>query len=172
MALGVLKQNETIEIRPGLKKEKQGRTIWEPLTTEIVGMITGENEVKELTPGGSAAIMTKFDPAIVKSDSLVGNVVGLPGHMPDVWMDLEFKPTLLKRVVGIKDDLIVEPIKKGEILMLNVNATATVGTVVDMSKNSIKVSLKKPVCASKNDRITISRMVGARWRLIGYANLE
>lgn len=171
MAQGILKQNETVEIRPGLKKEKHGKTIWEPVTTEITGMITGEQPVKEITAGGSAAIMTKLDPAIVKSDSLVGNVVGIPGHMPDVWNDLEFSPELLDRVVGAKDDLVVDKIKKGEILMLNVNATATVGSVVDISKNKIKVILKKPVCASKGDRITLSRMLGARWRLIGYANL-
>jgi len=171
MAKGILKQNEIIEIRPGLKKEKQGKTIWVPLTTEITGMITGGQEVKELTPGGSAAIMTKLDPSIIKADSLVGNVVGIPGHMPDVLNELEFKPVLLERVVGAKDDLVVDQIKKGEILMLNINATATVGTVVDISKKAIKVILKKPVCASKDDRVTISRMLGARWRLIGYANL-
>jgi translation initiation factor 2 subunit 3 len=171
MAKGILKQNETVEIRPGLKKEKQGKTIWEPLTTEITGMITGESEVKEITPGGSAAIMTKLDPAIVKSDSLVGNVVGIPGNMPDVWHEFTLEPKLLERVVGAKDDLIVDKIKKGEILMLNINATATVGSVVDISKNSIKTILKKPVCAAKGDRVTISRMLGARWRLIGYANL-
>ncbi len=171
MAKGVLKQNEIIEIRPGLKKEKHGKTIWEPVTTEIIGMVTGEQPVKEITPGGSAAIMTKLDPAIVKSDSLVGNIVGIPGKMPEVWSELEFKPELLERVVGAKDDLVVDKIKKGEVLMLNVNATATVGNVVDISKDKIKVILKKPVCASKEDRITISRMLGARWRLIGYANL-
>ncbi len=172
MARGVLKVGEPIEIRPGLKKEKEGKVLWEPILSEIVGLVTGEINVKEITPGGSAAILTKLDPSIVKSDSLVGNVVGLPGHMPKVWEELKFKPNLLERVVGAKDDLVVEPIKKRETLMLNVNATATVGFVVELSKDMIKVKLKKPVCASEGDRVTISRMVGARWRLIGYGNLE
>lgn len=172
MSVGILKVGETIEIRPGLKKEKQGKTVWEPITTEISGMITGETEVKEITPGGSAAIQTKLDPSIVKTDSLVGNVVGLSEHMPEVFEELKFKPVLLERVVGAKDDLVVDPIKKGETLMLNVNATATVGLVVDLKKDFIHINLKKPVCSSKGDRITISRMVGARWRLIGYGNLD
>jgi translation initiation factor 2 subunit 3 len=172
MAVGVLKQGEPIEIRPGLRKEKEGKTMWEPIKTEIVGMITGEVNVNEITPGGSAAVLTKLDPALVKSDSLVGNVIGLPEHMPDVYEKLKFKPKLLERVVGAKDDLVVDPIKKGETLMLNVNATATVGVVVDLSKEGIETNLKKPVCALKGDKITISRMVGARWRLIGYGNLE
>jgi translation initiation factor 2 subunit 3 len=172
MSVGVLKVGETIEIRPGLKKEKQGKTVWEPITTEISGMITGESEVKEITPGGSAAIQTKLDPSIVKTDSLVGNVIGLPEHMPEVFEEFKFKPELLERVVGAKDDLIVDPIKKGETLMLNVNATATVGLVVDLKKDFIHINLKKPVCASNGDRVTISRMIGARWRLIGYGNLD
>lgn len=172
MAVGLLKQGEAIEIRPGLKKEKENKVIWEPIKTEIVGLVTGEINVKEITPGGSAAILTKLDPSIVKSDSLVGNVIGLPEKIPEVWNEFEFKPNLLERVVGAKDDLVVEPIKKGEVLMLNVNATATVGNVTELSKDSIHVILKKPVCASKGDRITISRMVGARWRLIGYGSLE
>ena len=172
MSVGVLKVGETIEIRPGLKKEKHGKTIWEPIITEISGMITGENSVKEITPGGSAAIQTKLDPALVKTDSLVGNIIGLPGTMPEVLEKLEFKPELLKRVVGAKDDLVVEPVKKGETLMLNVNATATVGFITDLKKDLISLDLKKPVCASKGDRITLSRMIGARWRLIGYGNLD
>jgi len=172
MRCGLLKQGEPIEIRPGLKKEKEGKTFWEPVKTEIEGLVTGELEVKEISPGGSAAILTKLDPSIVKSDSLVGNLVGLPGHMPEVYKEFKFNPILLDRVVGAKDDLIVEPIKKGETLMLNVNATATVGVVVELAKNLIHVVLKKPVCAANGDRITISRMLGARWRLIGYGNLD
>ena len=75
-------------------------------------------------------------------------------------------------MVGAKDNLVVEPIKKGEILMLNVNSAATVGTVVEMKKDTIHVSLKIPVCLSPTDRITISRNLGSRWRLIGVASLE
>jgi len=37
-----------------------------------------------------------------------------------------------------------------------------------LSKNKIKCKLKKPICAEKGSRITISRMVGNRFRLIGY----
>jgi len=73
--------------------------------------------------------------------------------------------------VGSKDELVVDPIKMNEILMLNVNSTATVGTVSELKKDSIKLKLKKPVCAFKQDRVTISRMLGARWRLIGYGEI-
>ena len=61
-----------------------------------------------------------------------------------------------------------EPVKKTEILMLNVNAAATVGIVQNLGKNEFSCTLKRPVCASAGSRVTISRRVGARWRLIGY----
>ncbi|MEK6812768.1 MAG: translation initiation factor IF-2 subunit gamma, partial [Nanoarchaeota archaeon] len=61
--------------------------------------------------------------------------------------------------------------KKGEPLMMNVNSAATVGVVVEMKKDGVHLKLKIPVCANKEDRITISRRFGARWRLIGYGNI-
>jgi len=171
MKTGILKKGDIIEIMPGIKKEKQNKIVWEPVQTQIESLICGGVEVDEISPGGSAGIQTKLDPALVKSDSLVGNVVGLHGKMPEIIYELNLKQTLLERVVGSKDELLVEKIKMNEILMLNVNSTATVGTVMEIKKDSIKLKLKKPICASKNDRVTISRMVGARWRLIGYGEI-
>ena len=55
--------------------------------------------------------------------------------------------------------------------MLNVNSAATVGTVVELKKDLIHVKLKVPVCCNLTDRITISRRIGTRWRLIGYAEI-
>ena len=56
--------------------------------------------------------------------------------------------------------------------MLNVNSAATVGVVTDIKKNLIHVKLKIPVCAEKENRITISRRFGNRWRLIGYGLIK
>ncbi len=168
---GMLNLNDEIEIRPGVKKEFQGRTTWEPIFTIVENLMSGGESVKELHPGGSAGILTKLDPRLIKADSLTGNLVGLKGKLPNVFYELNLKQHLLKRVVGAKDELIVEPIKKGEILMLNVNSAATVGTVVELKKDLIHVRLKLPVCCNLNDRITISRRIGTRWRLIGYAEI-
>ncbi len=171
MKTGVLKKGDSIEIKPGIKREKQNKVIWEPVQTQIESLITGNQEVSEISPGGSAGIQTKLDPSMVKSDSLVGTVVGIPGKMPDTLEEFKLKQHLLERVVGAKDDLLVDPLKMNEPLMLNVNSTATIGTVTELKKDSINLKLKKPVCAFKGDRVTISRMVGARWRLIGYGEI-
>lgn len=168
---GILRLNDEIEIKPGLKKEFQGRVTWEPIFTLIENLMSGGCSLKELHPGGSAGILTKLDPRLIKADSLTGNLVGLKGRLPQVFHELNLKQHLLKRVVGAKDELIVEPIKKGEILMLNINSAATVGTVIELRKDMIHVKLKTPICANLDNRITISRRIGTRWRLIGYAEI-
>jgi translation initiation factor 2 subunit 3 len=109
---GKLKEGDEIEIRPGYKVEFGGRTVWKSLFTKITGIKTGGESVKELTPGGSVGLMTGLDPAIVKSDALTGSVVGYKDKLPPVWQTLDLETHLLKRVVGAKEDLEVEPIKQ------------------------------------------------------------
>ena len=169
---GVFKLNQDIEIRPGYEVEEKNRKVWKSLTTKIVGLKTGGYDVEEVGPGGSIGVMTSLDPAIVKADSLTGAIVGLPGKLPKVWYDFILELHLLNRVVGTKDELAVDPIKMAEPLMLNVNSAATVGVVYELGKNKIKCKLKLPVCADKEARVTISRKVGNRFRLIGYGIIK
>lgn len=173
---GALKQgkfsiNDNIEIRPGIKIEKEGKTLWQPLETKIVGLKTGSESISEVCPGGSIAVLTELDPLLLKSDSLTGNVIGHLKKLPEVFYELKLEPKLLERIVGSKDNLVVAPIKKEEHLMLNVNSTTTIGTVTEIKKNIIYVKLRIPICATKDDRITISRVLNNRWRLIGYSNI-
>ncbi|OYT31815.1 translation initiation factor IF-2 subunit gamma [Candidatus Woesearchaeota archaeon ex4484_78] len=169
---GKLKIGDNVEILPGYEVEEKNIKVWKPLNTEIVSIITGSQKVEEAVPGGSLAIMTTLDPSVVKSDKLVGSVVGIPGKNPPVWYELKLETHLLERVVGAKDKLVVEPVKVKEIFMLNVNAAATVGIVTELGKNVIKCRLKRPVCAEEGSRVTISRNLGQRWRLIGYGVIK
>ena len=165
---GKLKVNEEIEIRPGIAFTEKNQKVWKPIKTKIIGLMSGEKKVDEIKPGGSIAILTNLDPSIVKSDSLAGDVVGFPGKLPDVFYELTLETHLLERVVGSKQDLNVEPIKINETLMLNVNSAATVGIVSKIGKNEIILKLKIPVCAGEKSRVTISRLIEHRFRLIGY----
>ena len=168
---GILKRNDEIEIKPGLKIEKEGKLIYKPISAKIHSLKSGGQEVNEVKPGGSIGVLTLLDPSLVKADQLAGNVLGLKGKLPDVWYTFTFKPFLLKRVVGTKEELNVDPLRKLEPLMLNVNSSVTVGIIDDLKKGMAHVNLKLPVCCSKSDRITISRRFSDRWRLIGYAEI-
>ncbi|MFT4304078.1 MAG: translation initiation factor IF-2 subunit gamma [Candidatus Woesearchaeota archaeon] len=165
---GKFKVGDEIEIRPGYEVEERNQKIFKPIKTKILGLMSGKDNIKEAIPGGSIAMMTNLDPNAVKSDKLTGNLVGKPGELPDTIYQMELQINLLERVVGTKEELQVEPIKKGEVLMLNVNSAATVGMVTELGKNKIKCMLKIPVCAEKGSRVTISRVVHSRFRLIGF----
>jgi len=165
---GIFKIGDEVEISPGFEREENNQKVWYRLKTKIIGLMTGNEKIEEAGPGGSVAVMTDLDPAIVKSDILTGQIVTRPGKGFKVYNSLELEVNLLKRVVGSKADLEVVPIKLGEILMLNVNAAATVGTVVELKKNGAVCKLKKPVSAETGARVTISRLIGSRFRLIGF----
>jgi translation initiation factor 2 subunit 3 len=73
----------------------------------------------------------------------------------------------MERVVGSASELLIEPLKHHEPLMLSVGTAVTVGIVTNTKKDLVEVTLKRPVCAEIGARIAISRQLGARWRLIG-----
>jgi len=169
---GTLKVGEEIELRPGRALQKHGKTSWEPITTKITALKAGNEDIAEVNPGGSVGVMTSLDPGVVKSDAFVGNIAGRLGKLPKVWNELSLEINLLERVVGAKDKLVVEPLKLNENLMLNVNSAATVGIVTELKKNTLKCNLRIPVCAENGARVTISRLLGSRWRLIGYGIIK
>jgi translation initiation factor 2 subunit 3 len=162
---------DDIEIKPGYEVEERNQKILKPLYTKIIAIMSGNEPIEDAIPGGSVAILTNLDPSVVKSDKLTGNVIGKPGELPDTLYEFELETTLLERVVGTKEELKVEPIKKGEVLMLNVNSAATVGLVTELGKNKISCKLKIPICADKGSKVTISRVVHSRFRLIGYGTI-
>ena len=169
---GILKVNDVIEIRPGRIIVEKNQQVSKPLTAKIVSLNSGSADLESVSPGGSIGVLTSLDPSVVKSDQLTGSVAGMPGKLPKVWNELMMNINLLERVVGTKDELSVEPIKMGEALMLNVNSAATVGIVIELRKNKVRFKLKIPVCADSGSRVTISRRIGNRFRLIGYGEIE
>ncbi|MBW2983420.1 translation initiation factor IF-2 subunit gamma [Candidatus Woesearchaeota archaeon] len=169
---GKLKVGDDIEISPGRVVEEHNQQVAKPLRTKVTGIMTGGSPVEGVVPGGSIALMTSLDPGVAKSNHLSGSVVGLEGKLPPVWYEFRLKTHLLDRVVGSQTDLEVEPVKKNEMLMLNVNAAATVGIVTDLSKGVITCRLKLPVCADVGSAVTISRRIGTRFRLIGYGVIQ
>ncbi len=169
---GVFSVGQEVEIRPGRKVEKSGKVSWVPILTKITGLVTGGAPISQVGPGGSVGMQTALDPGIVKADALSGTVVGTPEKLPPVWNEFKLEIHLLERVVGAKDELVVEPLKVGETIMLNANSSATVGIVAELKKGATLLRLKLPVCAELNSRVTLSRLLGSRWRLIGYGIIK
>ncbi|MCE4609801.1 MAG: translation initiation factor IF-2 subunit gamma [Desulfurococcales archaeon] len=170
---GVFSVGQEIEIRPGLMTRKPGGRIeYEPIYTEISSLRFGNIEVEEAKPGGLVAIGTKLDPALTKSDNLVGNAVGLPGKLPPTLDQVRVEFKLLERVVGLKEAVKVEPIKKGEMLMLTVGTSITLGITTNVGSDYFEAKLRRPIVAWDGARIAISRRVHGRWRLVGWGHVR
>lgn len=162
---GELKVGDEIEIRPG-RKVKEGK--WEPVLTRIDSLFAGGKPLQSVHAGGSLGVGTSLDPSLAKSDGLSGNVAGHVGKLPPVVDVIKLETHLLEWVVGLDEQVKVQPINKNDILMLTAGTTTTVGLPVAVKKNVVELKLKMPVCADKGDRIVISRRIGQRWRLVGY----
>ncbi|MEM2968881.1 MAG: EF-Tu/IF-2/RF-3 family GTPase, partial [Candidatus Bathyarchaeia archaeon] len=159
---------DEIEIRPGVSMEKEGKTVYVPLVSEVVSLHAGEKEVKEATCGGLVGVGTLLDPSYTKADGLTGNIAGKVGLLPPVLSELTLETHILERAVGTKELLKVEKINPEETLLLHVGAAVNIGKIVSIKNNIVKIKLSRPICAQPNARVAISRKIAARWRLIGY----
>lgn len=163
---GEFNLNDEVEIRPGLLDEKKSK--FEVIYSKITSLATGAGLVNNVKPGGLISIGTKLDPTFIKSDSLIGSVIGKPGTLPENIDQISVKTNLFDNAVGTQELIRVEPIKTKEILRLNIGTAATIGTVTNAkSKDSVEIKLRKPLCILPSSRVAISRKIAERWRLIG-----
>lgn len=169
---GTFKVGDEIEIRPGIKVNKEGRTFYEPIFTQITSLNAGGKQVDEAQSGGLVGIGTYLDPSMTKADGLTGNMVGKPDLLPPTRSEIVLATKLLKRAIGTKELLEVNNIIKGERLLLDVGTTITVGVVMSSKKDSATLKLARPICAEDGARAAISRKIASRWRLIGYGIIQ
>jgi translation initiation factor 2 subunit 3 len=96
------------------------------------------------------------------------------GELPPVWADLNIDLVLLDAMVSSSGEAPerVRPLQSGEMLMLNSATATSVGTVSQIKGKNAKLKLRLPICAEVGSRITLSRRIGSRWRLIGHAAIK
>jgi translation initiation factor 2 subunit 3 len=169
---GVFRIGDEIEIRPGLHMNKGARSHYEPIITRITSIFAGGRIVEEASSGGLIGMGTLLDPSLTKADSLVGNVVGLPGQLPPVLDKINLEVKLFERVIGTEAQVMVEKLRINEALVLNVGTAVSAGVVTSLRGDKIEVSLRRPVCLEPRARVAISRRVGDSWRLIGFGIAE
>ena len=167
VSIGEIKIGEKIEIKPG-RTTKKGL---EPITTKVSSLHSGVSR-ESLGPGGLVAIGTSLDPAMTKSDSLLGNVIGKPGTLPPVWEKFSIEAKLLERVVGTKNIQDMSELKTKEPLMITVGTRTTVGVPIAVRGNVVDINLTIPACAPVGQRIALSRRVDGKWHLIGYGIIK
>jgi len=169
---GLFKVGDDVEVRPGVRVEKTGKAVYEPLYSEVVSLQAGGRTVQEAQPGGLVGIGTLLDPSLTKADGLTGNLVGKPETLPPPLSELTTETHLFPRALGTKELMEVESVRTGEALLLDVGTSITTGSVVSMKGETATLKLSRPISAEEGDRAAISRKISGRWRLIGYGILQ
>jgi len=172
IAQGTFIVGDEIEIRPGIMVEREGKTVYDPLVSEITSLQAGQADVQRATSGGLVGVGTLLDPSYSKADGLTGSIAGKTGQLPPTVTEMTLETHVLERVVGTKELQKVEKINPDEALLLHIGAAVNVGKVISIKQNTIKVKLTRPVCALPGSRVAISRKITARWRLIGYGLIK
>ena len=175
---GVLKIGDLIEVRPGIvSKDDEGKVMCTPIFSRIVSLYAEQNDLRYAVPGGLIGVGTQIDPTLTRADRLVGQVLGLQGHLPEVYTEVEISFYLLRRLLGVKTQeggkqAKVQRLTKGEILLVNIGSTSTGGKVLAMKKDLAKIALMQPVCTQPEEKIALSRRVDKHWRLIGWGQIR
>ena len=166
---GNFAEGDEIVIAPGRKITEGNKSRWEPIETKISSVQAGGLDLESVHAGGLCGIATPLDPFHTKSDNLSGQVMAKVGELPPVWETLDVTLNLLKQMVsGESDGENVRPLQPGELLMLNSATATSVGVVSAVKGKDATLKLRLPICALAGSRITLSRRVGSRWRLIGH----
>ena len=167
---GEFKVGDIVEIRPGIVvKNDKGNIEWKSLRTEIISMQTDLDQITIAKPGGLIGVCTNLDPSISRSDKMVGQVVGLPEYMPEVYIIINAKCIFMKRT-GLTNTRINKPVKNDTIL-LNICSKTVYAVVKNVSKLDYLLELKYPCCMSIGERFSVSAVINNLWRLIGMAEL-
>lgn len=102
---GVLKLGDDIEVRPGvIEKDAQGKIRCRPILSKILTLNAESNHLRFAVPGGLIGVGTRIDPTLCRGDRLVGQVLGYPGTLPQIYTEIEVNYFLLRRLLGVKTD--------------------------------------------------------------------
>jgi translation initiation factor 2 subunit 3 len=181
---GVLRIGQTIEVRPGLRHRdtsSPGGPVFtcQPIRSKATSLNSEKVPLLYAVAGGLIGIGTNIDPALTRQNKLVGNLIGAPDTLPDVYCDIEIDFMLFTQLVGVKSAsggkaVKVNKLAQGETLQINIGSNTTAGNVIAVQtspNNIVRVCLLQPVCASLSTSVAISRRFDKHWRLIGWGRV-
>jgi len=171
---GEFSEGDAVIIGPGRRIEKGNKSTWEPIEAVVSSMQGGGLNLKTMRAGGLCGMATFLDPSITTSDNLSGQVVARKGELPEIHSNVSISVNLMSHMVSGDGESPekIQPLRNNEMLMLNVATATSVGTTRNAEKGRTDLELRLPICADKGQRISLSRRIGSRWRLIGYGTIE
>jgi hypothetical protein len=185
---GVLRVGDEVEIRPGhSRKADDGSFRCNPIFSRITTLKAESNELQFAVPGGLIGVGLLVDPTLTRADRLVGQVLGTKGSLPDIFVEIEVRFYLLKKLLGVKTAdgekaAKVSKLVKGEMLMANIGSTSVGARVMacalaeeskegvvqkKSSEGVVTLSLTQPVCTLAMEKVALSRRIEGHWRCVG-----
>ena len=179
---GLLKLGDNIEILPGIcikTKNKEIRT--SPICGRITILQNEKNLANYVIPGGIINIGLKIEHSeYLKNNKLEGNILGIQEKVGEVFYKIGVKCHFLRKLIKIEKNEwghhldYVTDIKKGEVLLLNINYISVGGDIISIkgiNSDEIYFELRKPICVEISEKIIISRKTGSIWRIIGWGEI-
>ena len=161
---GSLGLDDEIEVKPGLTRKEGAKPV--SVVCAVKGLMEEAEKLETAKAGGLVAIGTTLDPALTKSDALVGSVVGRKGEVPDPVDSISVKYGMLSRT-----DMQNMPLRESEPVVVDVWTFTGVGVVVKLAKGIATIKLKKPTVVYPDMPVALSRRVGQRWRLSAWGRI-
>jgi translation initiation factor 2 subunit 3 len=153
---GKLKEGEEITIKPILIENK-----FVELKTKIKEIRREEKKVNEATCGGLISLQTSLDPRLAKSDKLVGCIVGR-GKLPETIYEFEADYNLFEEY----------KLEIGDKLLVTCRNSRSAGKIISINKEIVKIELKTPICVDVYSKISYSKLIEGKWRLIGWGKIK
>ena len=168
---GEIKVGDEIEIRPGILTE-EGEPM--PLLSEVVSIRTDAGQaIEKAQPHMLIGIATSLDPALAKSDGLIGNVAGPPKDLPPIVSKIILRNVnMFEKIIGARVERENVPLKKGENILLSVGTATTFGTIDSIQDDEAEIVLDRPIAMPKKERVAILREIDREFRLVGYGVLD
>lgn len=163
---GKLKVGDEIEIRPGhIFKTKNGYDS-KSIKTKILSMESDKISVDNIVAGGLIGLGTNIDPYFTKDDGLAGNIVGIIGSLPEVYLSITIKNVILTDVFGGNWNPNVR-----DKIYLQIGNINTESELTNIDDSNFTFKLLKPSCIKNNSLIVICQEIeGDVLKIVGYGN--
>lgn len=159
---GTLRKGDKVEIRPG----HITKTSCIPLIATVESIYSEDVELDIAIPGGLIGVGLTIDSNFSRNDKLVGQVLGFPGFMPDIFRTINVSYRKIPR------DKKISKAKPGEEFRIAINSYVLNGTLVEHSnKKELKIKLDSPVCLELQSKIAILRKIDDDYRIYYYGTI-
>ena len=151
---GTVFKDDYLEIRPGFVVKTPAGFVCQPIISKVVSLYSDKEELDQAFPGGLVSLSMDFDPSLSKQNHLVGNILGTPGTLPNIYHTITVIYSVLNKLNKYKSKKMIV----GEKIMICVNAKSINATVSDVLEDkTITLELESPICLDIDQKIAILR---------------